>query len=274
MGELILLTLRKIAGTDLMVSPIGLGTVKLGRDRGVKYPESFTIPDDRSARGLLDLSRDLGINLLDTAPAYGRSEERLGPLLQGQRDHWLICSKVGEEFNNQTGQSHFDFTPEHVRLSIERSLQRLQTDVIDILLVHSDGNDIEIIQRYGILEQLELLKAEGKIRAAGMSTKTVAGGIEALKRSDIAMVTYNLDYQDELAVIDYALAEEKGILIKKALASGSLNQRPGIDSVRASFDQVLGHQGVSSAIIGTINPEHLRANVEAASAAMEQQQSN
>lgn len=269
-----MLTLRKIAGTDMMVSPLGLGTVKFGRDKGVKYPDSFTIPDDKSAKNLLDLSRDLGINLLDTAPAYGLSEERLGPLLQGQRGHWLICSKVGEEFDNQTGQSYFDFTPEHVRLSIERSLKRLQTDVIDILLVHSDGNDLDVIQRYGILEQLEQLKSEGKIRASGMSTKTVAGGIEALKRADIAMITYNLDYQDELPVIDYALAAKKGIFIKKALASGSINQHQGVDPLQSSFDLVLGHRGVSSAIIGTINPEHLRANVEAVLKTIAQQPGN
>lgn len=264
MGDSVLLTLRKIAGTDLRVSPVGLGTVKLGRDKGVKYPTGFTIPDDQQARRLLDLSRDLGINLLDTAPAYGNSEERLGPLLQNQRCHWLICSKVGEEFNPQTGESHFNFTPEHVRFSVERSLRRLQTDVIDILLVHSDGNDMDVIQRYGILEQLELLKSEGKIRAGGMSTKTIEGGIETLKRSDIAMVTYNLDYRDELPVIDYALAADKGIFIKKALASGHISQGADTDPVRASFDLVLGHPGVSSAIIGTINPDHLHANVVAA----------
>ncbi len=269
MGDPVLLTLRKIAGTDLMVSPVGLGTVKLGRDKGVKYPNSFTIPDDQQARRLLDLSRDLGINLLDTAPAYGQSEERLGPLLQNQRNHWLICSKVGEEFDRLTGQSHFNFTPEHVRFSVERSLKRLQTDVIDILLVHSDGNDMDVIQRYGVLEQLEQLKAEGKIRAGGMSTKTVEGGIETLRRSDIAMVTYNLNYQDELPVIDYALAAQKGIFIKKALASGHissehLNESATTDPLQASFDLVLGHPGVSSAIIGTINPQHLRTNVAAA----------
>lgn len=255
--------LRPIAGTDMQVSPIGLGTVKLGRDQGVKYPESFTIPNDREATNLLDLSFDLGINLLDTAPAYGNSEQRLGPLLRGQRDRWLICSKVGEEFDNQTGQSHFDFTPEHVRLSIERSLRRLETDVIDMLLVHSDGNDMEIIQRFGILELLNDLKAEGKIRAGGMSTKTVAGGIEALKRSDIAMVTYNLDHTTEQPVLDYALEHQKGILIKKALASGHLCLDSGVDPVQASFDFIFAHQGVSSAIIGTINPAHLQSNVAA-----------
>ena len=89
---------RPLGSTGFDVSPLGLGTVKLGRDQGVKYPNGFTIPDDAQALALLNQARDLGINLLDTAPAYGISEERLGHLLQGQRDEWVIVSKVGEEF--------------------------------------------------------------------------------------------------------------------------------------------------------------------------------
>jgi aryl-alcohol dehydrogenase-like predicted oxidoreductase len=67
---------RPLGSTGLMVSPLGLGTVKLGRDQGVKYPNGFTIPDDQQARALLNQARGLGINLIDTAPAYGISEER------------------------------------------------------------------------------------------------------------------------------------------------------------------------------------------------------
>ncbi len=255
--------LKRFGSTDLHVSPLGLGTVKLGRDKGVKYPSGFVIPSDSEARNLLALASDLGINLLDTAPAYGNSEQRLGPLLRGQRQRWLICSKVGEEFDNSSGRSWFNFTPEHVRFSVERSLRRLESDVIDILLVHSDGHDCEIIRKYGILELLAELKREGKIRAAGMSTKTVAGGLLALERADCAMVTYNLSHAEELPVIDYAAANRKGILIKKALASGHACLDRSTDPVQASFDLLFSHPGVHSAIVGTINPDHLKANVAA-----------
>ena len=135
--RLALLPKRPFGSTGIDVSILGLGTVKLGRDQSVKYPEGFIIPDDREAANLIDLARSLGINLIDTAPSYGNSEERLGSLLTGQRDQWIICSKVGEEFEG--GQSRFDFTPEHTRFSVERSLKRLRTDVVDIVLVHSDG---------------------------------------------------------------------------------------------------------------------------------------
>jgi aryl-alcohol dehydrogenase-like predicted oxidoreductase len=250
---------RPLGQTGFKVSPLGLGTVKLGRDQGVKYPNGFTIPSDQDARQLLALARDLGINLIDTAPAYGQSEERLGSLLKGQRDAWVIVSKVGEEF--ERGQSHFDFSAEHTRRSVERSLRRLQTERIEVVLVHSDGNDLDILRNSGVYETLALLKQEGKIGAYGLSGKTVEGGIAGLEQGDCAMVTYNVAQQDERPVIDHALSHTKGILIKKALASGHACLQPGVDPVRASFELIFGHPGVSSAIIGTINPLHLAHNV-------------
>ncbi|RWU26449.1 aldo/keto reductase [Pseudomonas alkylphenolica] len=250
---------RPLGSTGLHVSPLGLGTVKLGRDQGVKYPNGFTIPDDEQARLLLAQARELGINLIDTAPAYGRSEERLGPLLRGQRDHWVIVSKVGEEFDN--GQSHFDFSAAHTRLSIERSLKRLETEHIDLVLVHSDGNDLHILEHEEVYQTLEALKQEGKIAGFGFSGKTAAGGLKALERGDCAMVTYNLNEQAERPVIDYAADHGKAILVKKALASGHVCLSPGVDPVRASFELLFAHPGVSSAIVGTINPVHLAHNV-------------
>lgn len=250
---------RPLGSTGLSVSPLGLGTVKLGRDQGVKYPNGFTIPDDDAARLLLRQARELGINLIDTAPAYGRSEERLGPLLRGQRDEWVIVSKVGEEFDN--GQSHFDFSAAHTRLSVERSLKRLETDCIDLVLVHSDGNDLRILEQEGVYDALAQLKQEGKIRGFGLSGKTVEGGLKALQTGDCAMVTYNLNEQAERPVLDYAAEHGKAILVKKALASGHVCLSPGVDPVRASFELLFGHPGVSSAIVGTINPVHLAHNV-------------
>ncbi|MFB8830953.1 aldo/keto reductase [Azotobacter sp. CWF10] len=260
---------RPLGSTGLSVSPLGLGTVKLGRDQGVKYPTGFRIPDDAEARQLLALARELGINLIDTAPAYGVSEARLGPLLRGQRDAWVIVSKVGEEFEN--GQSRFDFSPAHTRFSVERSLLRLETDRIDLILVHSDGNDVAILQDSGVYQTLAELKREGKIRAFGLSGKTVEGGLLALEQGDCAMITLNLNDQRERPVADYAAAHGKGILVKKALASGHVCLDGDIDPVRASFELLFHHPGVGSAIIGTINPLHLSHNVSAAAAVIRQQ---
>ena len=253
--------LRKpVADTGIVISPIGFGTVKLGRNEQVKYPETFRIPDDREVLNLLALARDLGVNLLDTAPAYGRSEERLGKLINGQRFSWVICTKVGEEFEH--GESRFDFTPEHIRFSVERSMKRLGTDYLDMVLVHSNGDDIDIIRRYGCLDVLADLKREGLVLASGMSTKTVDGGILALQQSDCAMVTWNLSEQGEKVVLDYAKDHGKAILVKKALASGHLCTE-GQDPVQTCMDFVFSYADVSAAVVGTINPEHLRHNVRA-----------
>lgn len=265
MGPTPQLARRALGDTGLEVSILGLGTVKFGRNQGVKYPRDFRLPDDREAALLLALAKDLGVNLIDTAPAYGSSEERLGQLLEGQRQDWLICTKIGEEFVG--GESVFDFTPEHVRASIERSLQRLRTEVLDILLVHSDGNDEDIIRRFGTLDALTELKRAGKLRAFGMSTKTLAGGLLAAEKSDLVMVTWNLREATDLPVIDYCKRHHKGVLIKKALASGHLATAGGADPVADSFRLILAHPGVSSVIVGTIDPAHLSANAARARAA-------
>lgn len=260
-------TLRPLGSSGINISPIGLGTVKFGRNEQVKYPESFSLPTDKEALSLLALAKDLGINLLDTAPAYGSSEERLGKLLKGQRQDWIICAKTGEEFHH--GQSYFDFSPEHTQKSVERSLKRLHTDYIDIVLVHSDGNDEDIIKNKGTLEALAELKKQGLIRAFGMSTKTVDGGLLAVKFSDVVMVTCNLNQQEELPVIESAHKNNTGILIKKALASGHISQQKIADPIQASMNYIFSQQGVSGIIVGTINPAHLKQNAAAAIKALE-----
>jgi len=261
-----MLPLRKLGDTGINISPLSLGTVKIGRDQHVKYPTAFTIPDDKSALALFALAKDLGINCLDTAPAYGISEQRIGELLGKNTRDWIICTKVGEEFDQ--GASHFDYTPEHTRYSIERSLKRLHRDTLDIVMVHSDGNDLDIINKLGTLEVLAKLKKEGVIRAIGMSTKTVDGGIATLQQADVVMATYNLVEQNEKAVLDYAAEHNKGVFIKKAFASGHLDHQQYDDPIKASMELIFALPGASSITIGTINPDHLKQNVETAVAVL------
>src|SRR3990167_8671550 len=99
--------INRLGKTDIDVSLIGLGTVKFGRQHGVKYPHAFVLPTDTEILRLLGCAEELGINLLDTAPAYGTSEERLGAILHGQRHRWVIATKAGEEFDGTD--SSYDF---------------------------------------------------------------------------------------------------------------------------------------------------------------------
>ncbi len=248
-----------ITGTDLDVSVLGLGTVKLGRDKGVKYPNSFTIPDDQAALALLQQAWDLGINLIDTAPAYGNSEQRLGELLPQLPHDFVICSKAGEQFDNDSGESFFDFSRDGLIRSVENSLKLLKRDVLDIVLIHSDGNDVPVIEQFKALDTLNELKSQGLIGATGMSTKTVDGGLLTIDQADIVMVTHNLEYQGEQAVLDAAAEKNKAVFIKKAFASGHLPA--GSDAISESFKLIFANPAVASVVVGTINPVHLADNV-------------
>jgi aryl-alcohol dehydrogenase-like predicted oxidoreductase len=248
--------LRPLGSTGILVSPIGLGTVKLGRNQQVKYPRPFELPDDRQVLALLGLARELGINLLDTAPAYGSSQARLGKLLGSDRDQWIIVSKVGEIF--ERGRSRFDFGFDYTIATVEESLRTLRTDYLDCVLVHSDGDDLRIFEEGGSVEALHELKRRGLIRAHGMSSKTVAGGLRTVAEMDVVMATCNLSYNEERPVLEAAQAQHKGVLIKKGLMSGHVQ---GSEGVERAFAHVFAQPGVSSMIVGTINPDHLRDNV-------------
>ena len=148
--------LRPLGSTGIAVSPLGLGTVKLGRNQQVKYPKAFELPSDQQVKELLALARELGINLLDTAPAYGSSQERLGQMLGPMRQDWVIVSKVGESF--EQGESRFDFSFDQTIATVEQSLVTLKTDYLDCVLIHSDGDDLRILEQEGALDALRELK--------------------------------------------------------------------------------------------------------------------
>ena len=274
---------KRLGRTDIDVSTFGLGTVKFGRTQSLKYPETFNLPSDEQIRALLGCARDMGVNFLDTAPSYGYSEERLGDLLWKERKDWVISTKVGEEFEvnkfSDEGTSRFDFSAKHTRMSVERSLRRLRTDYLDMVLIHSDGNDLEILQNTGALHTLQQLKQEGWIRALGISSKTLAGGLAAVDLCDAVMIVHNRDYTAEEAVIAKSVQQGTAVLLKKVLASGHichdappvsaetrkaaelLDQNQEQDPIQSALNFAYAQPGVTSAVIGTVNLQHLRANL-------------
>ena len=252
---------RGLGSTGIDVSVLGLGTVKIGRNQQVKYPSGFELPDDETVIELFELARSLGINFIDTAPAYGSSEQRLGELLPDRHD-WVIVTKVGEIFENNI--SRFDFSYDYTIASVEKSLSRLKRDVIDVVLVHSDGNDMAIINNEPVFDALESLKSKGLIKAYGMSSKTIEGGSWVVENCDVVMATANLEYDAEAPVLALAEKLNKGVIIKKGLQSGHADTSSGGGGVENAFQHVLTQPGVSSMIVGTINKQHLKSNVEMA----------
>ncbi len=144
---------------------------------------------------------------------------------------------------------------------VQQSLKNLKRDVVDVVLVHSDGNDMDIINNAPVFDALASLKDKGLIKAYGMSSKTVEGGRWVVENCDVVMATANLDYDDERPVLELAEKLNKGVIIKKGLQSGHADKASGGSGVEASFKHILGLPGVSSMIVGTINPSHLRSNV-------------
>lgn len=251
--------LRPLGSTGIDVSVLGLGTVKFGRNEQVKYPAGFELPDDTEVLEILELAWSLGINFIDTAPAYGASEQRLGKLLPKRHD-WVIETKVGEIFENS--RSSFDFSAAHTRESVENSLKALQRDVLDVVLVHSSGDDMNIINNEEVFDELDRLKQKGLIKSFGMSSKTVEGGLWVIENCDVVMATSNLEYNDESPVFKRAKELYKGVVVKKGLLSGHADAASGGSGVENALKHVLGQPGMSSMIVGTINQDHLRNNVE------------
>ena len=252
--------LRQLGPNGPRVSPLALGGTKFGRREDVKYPSSFELPTDGALSELFDLAKDQGINLVDTAPAYGSSEARIGKLV-GRDDHWHIATKVGETFVD--GRSSFDFSPSAIRASVENSRQQLGRDVLDLVLLHLSNDDMEILGNGAALSTLLELQAQGVISTVGASTKTVAAGLLAITCCDLVMITLNDSDQSQLPVLETARTKRRGVFIKKPLNSGHHS------NVGASLAKLVCVPGVTSVVAGTISVEHLKENCVAVKAALE-----
>jgi aryl-alcohol dehydrogenase-like predicted oxidoreductase len=251
---------RPFAHTGKNVSVLGLGTVKFGRNANVRYPggEGFALPSDREIEEILDLCLEHGVNYLDTAPAYGTSEEILGRLLGARADKFFISTKTGEIFDGKT--STHDFTAGHTRRTVEESLRRLKRERLDCVLIHCSRNDVPDLAETDVIETLARLKDEGKIASFGASTYSLEGGLIAVEKTEAVMVNYNPGYLDELPVIEAAHKKGKTVLVKKGLASGYIDKVGGSG---ASIRFCVKTPGVTSLVVGSINKDNILSNINA-----------
>ena len=223
-------------------------------------PGSFVDPDLRlSESDLLFSAEAAGINVLDSAPAYGLAESRLGSLLASRPDKFHVFTKAGESFSH--GTSFWDFSESAIRRSVENSLRLLRSDCLDAVTLHCPRNDLSVLSQSDAPAVLTALKSEGKIRLAGFSVMSLDAGLLAVPSFDYLMVAWNPGFLEHQPVIEAAALANKGILLKKVLSSGTFTTASPADSLRAA--RLL--PGNPIILAGTITPHHLHDNIAALS---------
>jgi len=167
---------RELGKTGLALTRIGLGTWAIG---GAGWQYAWGPQDDKDSVSTIQHALDLGINWIDTAPAYGlgHSEEIVGRAVAGRRDRVIIATKCGRLWEQGATTIFARLKAESVRAEIEASLRRLNTDYIDLYQVHWPDPDPDIEEGWGVIANAV---REGKIRHAGVSNFTVAQ-IERIK---------------------------------------------------------------------------------------------
>jgi aryl-alcohol dehydrogenase-like predicted oxidoreductase len=177
---------RILGPTALKTSAIAIGTWQLSGSITLDgKADGFTDVGRDQVINLIHACEDLGINTIDSAEIYGdgEGERRVGKALQGRRDRWIVSTKFGLR-RGDTGKRVIDCHPQTIRKSLEGSLDRLQTDYVDLYLYHSPPNAKLLDEGKEILDTL---KQEGKIRFYGISTDD-ANLVEQLSRKNATEV--------------------------------------------------------------------------------------
>lgn len=246
------------------VTTLGWGAFKIGRNEAIKYPAAYPLPSEAEAQQCVSAVIAMGIRVVDTAPAYGVSEERIGralaPLEPALRSEIFLSTKVGEEFID--GHSHYDFSAPAITRSLCQSLMRLQCERVDMVWIHSDGSDLEIIQRGDAIRALASAKHGGRCGAIGFSPKTIEGARAAIEDDaiDAIMIELHPELAENEPILDLAQARGKSIFVKKPLASGRLD--PAV-----ALPWILAHPQVTCVVVGGLSLPRLRANAEIVRAA-------
>ena len=279
---------RTLGGTGADVTILSYGAMELrGRPRG---PE---IADEDAGR-LLNAVLDAGINLIDTSPDYGRSEELIGAYVGHRRDEFFLASKCGcpLELATDTPPPYpHDYSPRNVRADVEQSLRRLRTDHLDLVQIHMSPSQATLGENHTV-ETLRDLQAAGKVRFIGMSgilpnlPDHLAMGV-----FDVFQIPYSAVQRDHEELIAEAAGAGAGTLIRGGAARGAasedknwqarpLGQDPGVgqrnwetsgvagllsEAGMSSMEFVLrftlSHPGLTTTIVGTSSPVHLAGNI-------------
>lgn len=262
---------RSLGATGLQVSVIGLGCGRIGG------PECSAADVDHLVGGALTA----GVELFDTAPSYGLSEERLGRAIAGRRDRLMLSTKVGYGVPGVP-----DWTRRCVEAGVDAALERLRTDRLDLVHLHSCG--LEVLERGEVVDALCRAVQAGKVRVAAYSGEGDALRWAVRSRA-FGAVQCSVSVVDQ-AVLDGAVAEAHsgglGVLAKRPLGNAPWRfpERPAEADVAEAWDRFRAlapeagglswpelftrfsafAPGVDALLMGTANIDHLRAAVRAA----------
>lgn len=234
---------RTLGKTGLNVSVIGIGTWQFGGEWGRSFSQN-------EADQLLGKSKDLGINLVDTAECYGDhlSEALVGEAIKGDRESWLVATKFGHKFH-----SNFERTdhwrPSEVVDQLDASLKALKTDYVDLYQFHSGGDEaFDQAELWGVLN--DQVKA-GKIRHLGVSIGSNDNLHQTAKADQVGagaiQVVYNrLDRVPEQRVFPSCIEQNLGVLARVPLASGYLSGKYKPGSVFDNQDDVRSREDAAA----------------------------
>ncbi|MFW5739397.1 MAG: aldo/keto reductase [Myxococcota bacterium] len=260
---------RSFARDVLTVPALGLGAGNLGDP---------ALSDDDVDR-LLSGAIELGVTLIDTAPSYGTSEERIGRLLRGRRDRVVLSTKVGYGVPGVK-----DWTADAVRLGVDRALIRLRTDWIDIVHLHSCPADV--LEAGDVPAALVRAVQDGKIRVAAYAGDAHALYV-ATRLPGLGSVQASLSVCDRSNLPTLRLAAEGGLgtIGKRVLANAPWRhasqpqradeavywsrwhslalQLDGAEPADVALRWVVHHGGVGCALVGTRSVSRLESAARA-----------
>lgn len=202
---------RPLGKTGVEVSVLGLGAGALG---------SVDLAEDDVAR-LLHGALDLGISLIDTAPSYGASEERIGRHLGGRREQIVLSTKVGYGVPGVP-----DWTGDAIVGGVDLALRRLRTDRLDVVHLHSCP--LEVLRREDVLDGVRRIGASGKVRVAAYSgeEKALEFAIGCGLFGAVQTSVNACDQRSMRNALPAAAERGIGVIAKRALANAPWLGRP------------------------------------------------
>jgi aryl-alcohol dehydrogenase-like predicted oxidoreductase len=216
---------RTLGRTGLTVSPLALGTVELGMDYGIPVPGAYGRPSESAAERLVHAALDTGINLIDTAQAYGNSEAVLGRALRGRRQRAVLATKATVQADGKTLRG--DALRRAMLVGLENSLRLLRTDYVDIWQIHNVDGDL-LDQSDLVAEVFSTARASGMALWRGGSFYGPDLPLAALAHDlfDVFQVTYSV-FDQRLAdrLFPAATAQGVGIMVRSILLQGVLTER-------------------------------------------------